>query len=78
MNTKRNHFRELTDQVSVPLEAVAEAVGRSYGTVLAYRAGTRVAPPEVFVALADFIDKHHARLPAVARLARRYATERTP
>lgn len=68
-----NRFKRITDQVVVPLDTIAEVVGRSYATVLAYRNGARHAPPEVFERLAEFIDTHHARLPAVARLARRYA-----
>lgn len=69
-----NPFRDITDAISVPLERVAEVVGRSYATVLAYRTGARPAPPEVYEALADFIEQHKDRLPAVARLARRYAS----
>lgn len=67
---KPNPFRELTDQVAVPLQEIATAVGKTYGTIQAYRAGLREPPPEVFARLADFIEQHHARLPAVARAAR--------
>ena len=68
---KPNPFRSLTDQVSVPLEAVADAVGRSYQTVLAYRTGVREPPPEVYGKLADFIAEHRANLPAIEEEARR-------
>jgi hypothetical protein len=65
-----NQFRDLTDQIAVPLETIADAVGRSYKTVQAYRAGARIPPAEVYILLADFIDQHQHRLPAVARLCR--------
>lgn len=68
-----NPFRDVTDAITVPLERVAEVVGRSYATVLAYRNGVRAAPPEVFELLADFIDQHHERMPAYSRLCRQHA-----
>lgn len=68
-----NQFRALTDQIAVPLETIAEAVGKSYKTIQAYRTGTRVPPPDVYLALAEFIDAHQDRLPAVARLCRQLA-----
>ena len=66
-------FKSITDALAVPLEEVAAAVGKSYGTVAAYRIGKREPPPEVWDRLADFIDTHRGRLPAVARLCRQYA-----
>jgi hypothetical protein len=68
-----NPFRDLTDQIAVPLEQIAAAVGRTNQTVRAYRAGVRTPPPEVYARLADFIDQHQTRLPAVARLCRQLA-----
>lgn len=65
-------FKAITDALAVPLEEVAAAVGKSYGTVAAYRIGKREPPPEVWDRLADFIDQHRGRLPAVARLCRQY------
>jgi hypothetical protein len=47
----RMNFREATDLLSLPLEKVAEATGRSYATVLAYRTGDRDAPPVVLKAV---------------------------
>ena len=45
-------FRTATDLLAVPLDEVAKATGRTYGTVLAYRNGVRKAPPEVLEKLA--------------------------
>lgn len=45
-------FREATDRLGLPLEQVAEATGRSYGTILAYRRGDRRAPDEVLEVIA--------------------------
>jgi len=59
-------FKEATDRISVPLETIAEATGRSYGTVLAYRNGSREAPPEVFHKLAAFIREHMSNLAELA------------
>jgi hypothetical protein len=55
-------FKEATDLISVPLPRVAEALGKSYGTILAYRTGDRVAPPEVRQRLAAFMREHAAEL----------------
>jgi hypothetical protein len=55
-------FKEATDLISVPLPRVAEALGKSYGTILAYRTGDRVAPPEVRQRLAVFMREHAAEL----------------
>lgn len=49
------NFREATDLLSMPLEEVASAVGKTYATVLAYRTGGRVPPPEVRVKLAHLM-----------------------
>jgi hypothetical protein len=59
-------FKEATDLISVPLPRVAEALGKSYGTILAYRTGDRVAPPEVRARLAAFMRTHAAELIAAA------------
>lgn len=55
-------FKEATDLISVPLPRVAEALGKSYGTILAYRTGDRVAPPEVRQRLAAFMREHATEL----------------
>lgn len=55
-------FKEATDLISVPLPRVAEALGKSYGTILAYRTGDRVAPAEVRQRLAAFMREHAADL----------------
>lgn len=55
-------FKEATDHISVPLPRIAEALGKSYGTILAYRTGDRVAPPEVRQRLAAFMREHAAEL----------------
>lgn len=49
------NFKEATDLLSVPLERIAEELGKSYATVLAYRTGGRVPPDEVRQRLADFM-----------------------
>jgi hypothetical protein len=59
-------FREITDALAVPLETVAEVIGRSYATVLSYRTGDREPPPEVFAALATFIRSHAKHLGKLA------------
>ena len=59
-------FRTATDLLAVPLEEVAKATGRTYGTVLAYRNGARKAPPEVLEKLAAFMRKHSDTLAAAA------------
>lgn len=55
-------FKEATDLISVPLPRVAEARGKSYGTILAYRTGDRAAPAEVRQRLAAFMREHAERL----------------
>lgn len=45
-------FKEVTDRMAMPLERIAEEIGRSYATVLAYRTGSREPPPEVMRELA--------------------------
>jgi hypothetical protein len=60
------NFKEATDLLAVPLERVAGAVGKTYGTVLAYRTGDRVPPNEVRSRLADFMRKHAAVLAEAA------------
>jgi hypothetical protein len=55
-------FKEATDLLAVPLERVAGVVGKTYGTVLAYRTGDRVAPGEVRGRLAVFMREHAAAL----------------
>lgn len=50
-------FKEATGLISVPLPR-----GKSYGTVLAYRAGDRAAPPEVRQRLAAFMREHATEL----------------
>lgn len=48
-------FREATDLLSMPLEEVANAVGKTYATVLAYRTGGRIPPPAVRSKLASLM-----------------------
>ncbi|MFL5383793.1 MAG: hypothetical protein ACJ8GN_14835 [Longimicrobiaceae bacterium] len=55
-------FKEATDLLSVPLERIAAEIGKSYGTVLSYRTGDRVPPPEVRQRLAAFMREHSAVL----------------
>lgn len=55
-------FKEATDLLSVPLDRIAAAVGKTYGTVLAYRTGDRVPPAEVRLRLAAFMREHGAAL----------------
>ena len=59
-------FKEATDLISVPLPRVAEALGKGYGTILAYRTGDRVAPAEVRQRLAAFMREHAAALATAA------------
>ena len=56
------NFKEATDLLAVPLERVAGVVGKTYGTVLAYRTGDRAAPSEVRSRLAEFMRAHAAAL----------------
>ena len=55
-------FKEATDLLSVPLERIAAALGKSYGTVLAYRTGDRVPPAEVRQQLARYMREQAAAL----------------
>lgn len=55
-------FKEATDLLSVPLERIAEVLGKSYATVLAYRTGGRVPPAEVRQRLAAFMREHAEEL----------------
>ena len=59
-------FKTATDLLAVPLEEVAKATGRTYGTVLAYRNGARKPPPEVLEKLAAFMREHSTDLAAAA------------
>jgi hypothetical protein len=59
-------FKKATDLLSVSLNQVASAVGKTYATVLAYRTGDRTPPPEVYAQLAAFMREHAA---AVSRAA---------
>ena len=52
--------------MAVPLEEVAKATERMYGTVLAYRNGVRKPPPEVLEKLAACMRKHSTKLAAAA------------
>lgn len=56
------NFKEATDLLAVPLERIAAELGKSYGTVLAYRTGDRVPPVEVRRRLAAFMRKHAVTL----------------
>ena len=59
-------FKEATDLLAVPLEKVAEVVGKSYQTVAAYRIGRREVPPEVWAKLAAFMREHGGKLAEAA------------
>jgi hypothetical protein len=59
-------FKEATDLLSVPLDRIAAAVGKTYGTVLAYRTGDRVPPVEVRRRLAAYMRAHAANLVTAA------------
>jgi hypothetical protein len=58
-------FKDATDLLSVPLDHIATALGKSYATVLAYRTGDRSPPPEVLSQLAVLM-RHQARALAAA------------
>lgn len=60
------NFREATDLLSVSLNQIASAVGKTYATVLAYRTGDRTPPSEVNADLARFMREH---ADAIARAA---------
>lgn len=55
-------FKEATDVLAVSLEQIATAVGKTYATVLAYRTGDRLPPPEVRARLAAFMRDHATSL----------------
>lgn len=59
-------FKEATNLLSVSLEQIAAITGRSYPTILAYRTGDRVPPPEVIKRLAAFMREQSAALARVA------------
>lgn len=48
-------FKEATDLLSMPLEEIANAIGKTYATVLAYRTGGRVPPREVMSKLTQLM-----------------------
>jgi hypothetical protein len=52
------NFKKATDLLSVSLNQIASAVGKTYATVLAYRTGDRTPPPEVRAQLATFMREH--------------------
>jgi hypothetical protein len=56
------NFREATSLLSIGLEEIASAIGKTYATVLAYRTGDRNAPPDVRVRLAAFMREHATRV----------------
>jgi hypothetical protein len=60
------NFKEATDLISVPMERIASALGKSYGTVLAYRTGDRSPPATVRQQLAAFMRTHAAALERAA------------
>lgn len=60
------NFKEATDLLSLPLEQIAGALGKTYGTVMAYRTGARVPPLEVRRRLAAFMREHSADLARAA------------
>lgn len=59
-------FKEATDLLSVPLERVAQQVGKTYATVLAYRTGDRVPPREVRTKLSALMRTQSAVLAEAA------------
>jgi hypothetical protein len=52
------NFKEATNLLAVSLEQIAEITGKSYPTVLAYRTGDRIPPPDVMRRLAEFMRQH--------------------
>jgi hypothetical protein len=60
-------FKEATDLLSVPLDQISVAIGKTYATVLAYRTGDRSPPPEVRIRLAALMREHSSRLLAAAK-----------
>jgi transcriptional regulator with XRE-family HTH domain len=61
------NFREATDKLGVPLEEVARATNRSYGTILAYRRGDRQPPREVLSVIAQLMREQSRDLEAAAK-----------
>lgn len=59
-------FKKATDLLSVSLDQIASAVGKTYATVLAYRTGDRTPPPEVHAHLVTFMREHAAALSRAA------------
>jgi transcriptional regulator with XRE-family HTH domain len=60
------NFKQATDLLSISLEQIASVVGKTYATVLAYRTGDRVPPPEVREKLAAFMRAHSVLLAQAA------------
>lgn len=60
------NFKEATDLLSVSLEQIAQAVGKTYATVLAYRTGDRSPPPDVHARLSAFMREQSAELAKAA------------
>jgi hypothetical protein len=56
------NFKEATDLLSMPLEEIANAIGKTYATVLSYRMGGRVPPPDVRLKLANVMRERAAAL----------------
>jgi transcriptional regulator with XRE-family HTH domain len=48
-------FKEATDLLSMSMEEIADAIGKTYPTVLAYRTGGRVPPAAVRIKLAQLM-----------------------
>ncbi|HEY7769332.1 hypothetical protein, partial [Longimicrobium sp.] len=65
-------IKEATDLLSLDLKAIAQAIGRSYPTVAAYRAGDREATPDVLRTLAGFMEDHAK---AIRQMSVRVAAE---
>lgn len=55
-------FKDAVDLVAVPIQAVAQAVGRGYSTVLAYKNGDREAPGDAWLRLAAYMRSHAREL----------------
>lgn len=64
--TRAMTFREATDILGLPLERIAEATGRTYGTILAYRRGDRQPPPAVLDVVVKLMREHSKDLSAAA------------
>lgn len=59
-------FREATDLLGLPLDRVAEATGRTYGTILAYRRGDRRPPRDVLEIIAALMREQSVELEQAA------------